>query len=304
MKFHSSCVPTALLITALGMSAAADAAPVATSTTSTGCGLTFTSNYTTIGPVGVAIDDSCSQGDSNTYGNYTATSNVQTGFGPAVPKVGVVDAAAAVVATGTDSDAPVGTYVGGEAIATGSVTYYFTVDEIRTPPATFTPSVYIEANASATFEGFTTGPGDFDYKGEAGALAILPGGARWEVQGEIYEPESSWSDGFSQSINLDLAPNDPANPFYEVTISAGCYAGAWAGGEYISRAECHATVDPTIYLDQEDFDSKYGSESFPLSDYYTLQFSDNVGVVPVPAAVWLFGSGVLGLIAAGRRKAA
>ena len=281
-----------------------NAAPVATTTTSTGCGLTFTSKYTTIGPVAVGIDDSCFHEVSSTYGNYTATSNVQTGFGPAVPKVGVVDAAAAVVATGTDPHAPVGANVGGEAIATGSVTYYFTVDEIRTPPATFTPSVYIEANASATFEGFATGPGDFNYEGEAGAIAILPDGTRWEVQRAIYDPESSWSDGFSQSINLDLPPNDPASPFYEVTISAGCYAGAWAGGDNTSRAECHATVDPTIYLDQAAFDAKYGAESFLLSDYYTLQFSDNVGVVPLPAVVWLFSSGLLGLIAIGRRKAA
>ena len=81
-------------------------------------------------------------------------------------------------------------------------------------------------------------------------------------------------------------------------------AVAWAGGDNTSRAECHATVDPTIYLDQAAFDAKYGAESFLLSDYYTLQFSDNVGVVPLPAVVWLFSSGLLGLIAVGRRKAA
>ena len=98
-----------------------NAAPVATSTTSTGCGLTFTSKYTTIGPVAAGLDDSCFHEVSSTYGTYTATSNVQTGFGPAVPKVGVVDAAAAVLATGTDPHAPVGSDVGGEAIAAGSV---------------------------------------------------------------------------------------------------------------------------------------------------------------------------------------
>jgi hypothetical protein len=288
----------------LVFSISVNAAPVATSTTSTGCGLTFTSNYTTIGPLNVAGDDSCFKEDSSTYGGYTATSNVKTGFGPAVPKVGVVDAAAAVIATTTDPHAPVGDNVGGEAIATGSVTFYFTVEKIRTPPATYTPSVYIEANAQASFQGYATGPGDFNYEGEAGAYAILPGGLQWEIERYILDPEDSWSDSFSESINLDLAPNDLANPFYEVTISAGCYVGAWAGGDNTSRAECQSKVDPTIYLDQEAFDAKYGSESFLLSDYYTLQFSDNVGVVPLPAAAWLFGSGLLGLIAVGRRKAA
>ena len=89
-----------------------------------------------------------------------------------------------------------------------------------------------------------------------------------------------------------------------MTISAGCYVGAWAGGDNTSRAECQSYVDPTIYLDQEAFDAKYGSESFLLSDYYTLQFSDNVGVVPLPAAAWLFGSGLLGLVGVARRKKA
>ncbi|MGB5398539.1 MAG: VPLPA-CTERM sorting domain-containing protein, partial [Gammaproteobacteria bacterium] len=281
-----------------------NAVTVATSTTSTGCGLTFTSNYKTIGPLNVAGEDSCDNSGSTSYGNYTAVSNVKTGFGPAIPKVGVVDAAAAVVATATDPQAPVGTRSGGEAIATGSVTFYFTVEEIRTPPSSYNPSTYIEANAQASFHGFTTGPGEFDYEGEAGAYAILPGGIQWEIARYIPGTEESWSDSFSESINLDLAPNDLANPFYVVTISAGCYVAASAGGENNSRAECQSNVDPTIYLDQEAFDAKYGSESFILSDYYRLQFSDNVDVVPVPAAAWLFGSGLVGLIGISRRKKA
>lgn len=299
----TSCVTFVLLM--VGVVVNATAAPGAISTTATGCGLTFTEKYKIIGPLNVAGDDSCDNSGSSTYGNYTATSNVKTGFGPAVPKVGVVDAEAAVVATGTDDSAPVGSYVGGEAIATGSVTFYFTVEEISTPPATYTPSTYIEAHAQASFQGFaSTGAGDFNYEGEAGAYAILPGGIQWEIAHYIHDPDDSWSDSFSESINLDLAPNDLANPFYEVTISAGCYVGAWAGGDYNSRAECQSKVDPTIYLDQEAFDAKYGSESFLLSDYYRLQFSDNVDVVPLPAAAWLFGSGLLGLVGVARRKKA
>ena len=288
----------------LVFSISVNAAPVAISTTSTGCGLTFTENYKTIGPLNVAGDDSCVKSGSSTYGSYTATSNVKTGFGPAVPKVGVVDAAAEVVAIANDPHAPVGTNVGGEAIATGSVSFYFTVEEIRTPPASYDPSTYIEAHAQASFQGSATGPGDFNYEGQAGAYAILPGGIKWEIAEYIFDPDDSWSDSFSESINLDLAPNDLANPFYEVTISAGCYVAATAGGDNTSRAECQSKVDPTVYLDQEAFDAKYGSESFLLSDYYRLQFSDNVGVVPLPAAAWLFGSGLLGLVGVARRKKA
>ena len=45
--------------------------------------------------------------------------------------------------------------------------------------------------------------------------------------------------------------------------------------------------------------------------FYSVEFFDGVNilevdvqVVPVPAAVWLFGSGLIGLIGVARRKAA
>ncbi len=37
---------------------------------------------------------------------------------------------------------------------------------------------------------------------------------------------------------------------------------------------------------------------------YSLRLEGQVGVVPVPAAVWLFGSGLVGLVGVARRKKA
>jgi len=273
-------------MTALGVSAAVDAAPSATSTTSVDCGLELPYRSRTIGPLTVAGEDSCDSAASTALGSYVAVSNVKTGFGPALPKVGVVEAAASVNATGTDEEGR-GTYLGGEAEAGGSVTFYFTVKEDRAPPGTYVPpKIYFEANGYATLEGFATNNADYNYEGSAGALAILPDGSQWGIEGEISDPESSsWSDEFAKSINLDLAPNDPANPFYQVTIGAGCYVGAWTGAVYTSRAGCRAFVDPTVRLGQEAFDAQYGADSFPLSEYYTLTFSENV--LPVPVKVSL-----------------
>ena len=39
-------------------------------------------------------------------------------------------------------------------------------------------------------------------------------------------------------------------------------------------------------------------------DYFTFAFEGSVSAVPVPAAVWLFGSGFLGLVGVARRKKA
>jgi hypothetical protein len=268
-------------MTALGVSAAVEAAPLAISTTSTGCGRSSTDNQTTIGPLTVAGQDSCDFSESDPEGFFVVSSNVLTGFGPEI-----VDTAASASATGTDDEAPVGSYVGGGAEAGGTVTYFFTVEEIRTPPETFVPMVYFEVTGSATLQGFATGPGDFNYEGNAGAMATLPDGTQWVIQGEISDQtSSSWSDEIAQSINLDLSPNDLANPFYQVSIAAGCYVAAWTGATYTSWAECQAVVNPTIRFNQEAFDAQHGSDSFQLSEYYALSFSENL------FEDWLFSDG-------------
>jgi hypothetical protein len=53
------------------------------------------------------------------------------------------------------------------------------------------------------------------------------------------------------------------------------------------------------------FDLGYGPQYNPLKTFYVYAWavhSGDVGAVPVPAAVWLFGSGLLGLVAVARRR--
>ena len=54
-----------------------------------------------------------------------------------------------------------------------------------------------------------------------------------------------------------------------------------------------------IILDATGFNSSGFAQAF---DPIVLTFRGQVGAVPVPAAVWLFLSGVLGLVAVGRRR--
>jgi hypothetical protein len=280
MKFHSRRVITVFLMTALGVSAAVDDAPLATSTTYSGCGVSSEDKLNYIGPLGVAAQDSCDSSGSTEQGFYVASSDVKTGFGTALPKIGVVDVVVEANANGTD-DSKFAKPVTAGAQAGGSVTFYFTVEEIRSPVMNWVPSVYFEAHGQATIEGSATNSAAFNYEGSAGAFVILPDGTQWGIEGEIEDPESpSWSDEFAKRINLELAPNDLDNPFYQVTIAAGCDVQVWTGGDYNSRAECQVAVDPTIRLDQEAFDAKHGSDSFQLSEYYTLEFSENVNAIP------------------------
>ncbi|MCP3869616.1 MAG: DUF1566 domain-containing protein [Gammaproteobacteria bacterium] len=68
----------------------------------------------------------------------------------------------------------------------------------------------------------------------------------------------------------------------------------WSGLEYAPNTDGAWIFD--FYDGYQDFDYKN------LSDYAWAVQSGDVGAVPIPAAVWLFGSGLFGLIGAGRLR--
>ena len=73
-----------------------------------------------------------------------------------------------------------------------------------------------------------------------------------------------------------------------------------------SKSVLSSSLLPTPFPDVNAFDSKYMSIRLKdtNNDFHFLRWSvDSVTTVPVPAALWLFGSGLLGLIGVARRKA-
>ncbi|MEN8130922.1 MAG: hypothetical protein ABFS45_12165 [Pseudomonadota bacterium] len=73
-----------------------------------------------------------------------------------------------------------------------------------------------------------------------------------------------------------------------------------------TAASCTALADPIIEFDQVAFDAMMGEDTFSLADEFQIQFSpsfENV-VIPLPPAVWLFGSGLLGLVGIARQRKA
>lgn len=65
----------------------------------------------------------------------------------------------------------------------------------------------------------------------------------------------------------------------------------------LTTSEFQAEVDPTFGFDQAAFDAMYGRRSFPLAEYYSLDFSPNVPAssVPEPSTVLLWGTFLAGL---------
>jgi len=79
-----------------------------------------------------------------------------------------------------------------------------------------------------------------------------------------------------------------------LTLTSGYVSGAALGG----TATYDAATFAGLGLTPGNYEWTWGSGA--SADSFTL----NVGAVPIPAAVWLFGSGLLGLVGVARKKAA
>lgn len=285
MKFSMVCFPFARrsvalagtsvsLIIAIGASTSiADTLPPATSTVSVGGGI---GGFKTKGPLPSGLNDSYDQSsaggtvDTPTY--VHEVSSVQTSIGPGMPLVGSVDANAAATASGP--------YVSGRAGAGGSVIFYFHVTQIKVPTLEpLTLPVYFEANGEGSVA---------DGYGSYNVFAQTDGGANFHIQNEGYAPIH---DSFDKATTLDLAPEHSYQVFLGATADA--FAPAGTTPNWSSHAEAIAAVDPIIRLDQAAFDARYGSNSFPLVDYYQIRFSPNV---PEPSTIAFVGTGLVGLI--------
>ena len=117
------------------------------------------------------------------------------------------------------------------------------------------------------------------------------------------EPDTVWP---------PVDPTDPTLPLSDYSgetliadsaiyrVHAEAWCNVYVKVEFVTQGVCGAYADPIISLDQAAFDVMMGTETFNLADYYELVFSPVP--VPVPAAVWLFGSALLGLAGFSKRR--
>jgi hypothetical protein len=211
-----------------------------------------------------------------------------TGFGPGFPFIGNVNGNAE--ATG-----------GGSASFSGSVVYSFQIQPLKAAPAR--PD-WVPVLFSAHGEGYATDSGldkDGNLTGSAAAegSAYLRGALGPSQQGFQFGFVSTHTGGFDNTISVQIPVNYFGDTFEQaVAISADCSAISF--GFSGSFATCGAAVDPFLGFDQPAFDAIMGNNTFQLNEHYKFVVSENV--VPIPPAVWLFGSGLLGLISVARRR--
>lgn len=226
----------------------------------------------------------------------SAVGYASAGFGPGFPQIGV-----------SSTSGEIATYNGiAEADFSASMQYSFEIQPIGTVPGT--PPSLLPVIFSAHGEGFSYRMG-YGISRSVG-VAHLSGDPvsytdgyvefRTEVVDETaYDPvdEEYQGGGFDVTKSLNLYPNYT----YNVGVSAAC--SMWAGPvgqDAAATIRCSARVDPFLGFDQAAFDAIMGANTFPLNEYYQFVVSPNA--VPIPPALWLFGSGLVGLIALGRRR--
>jgi hypothetical protein len=108
---------------------------------------------------------------------------------------------------------------------------------------------------------------------------------------------------------VGLISTDAGNAFFNAVgttlgnvFASGTVNGTAGGGAIDFWQATQVAGTPTATVKPLHYTNGSGAGQFTLSAQGDLQYSIPGGAVPLPAAVWLFGSGLLGLIGVGRRR--
>ena len=148
-------------------------------------------------------------------------------------------------------------------------------------------------------------PGDADFEGsdpnnpnasDVSDIVGVPGLLSLYKDDAGGSENGSFADNYTTTYDYEPDPED-------ATIT-------WDGGDSISCPECFLVVkdgshDPIWYI--FDIGNWDGMMDIELTGFWPDQGAISHveivgGVIPVPAAVWLFGSGLLGLVGVARRR--
>lgn len=140
-------------------------------------------------------------------------------------------------------------------------------------------------------------------------------GINWLEFGGVYYDVQFVDTSGSSALNGaydDVASSNEANAAFLDVLNSSNVTGvngnfsqlSWDDGFGIAKSGGYVNLAYSISLDEWRISRVTTMTSFPLQTWtkITLSSTPPPPPVPVPAAIWLFGSGLLGLIAASRRK--
>lgn len=156
--------------------------------------------------------------------------------------------------------------------AAGGVSYYLKIN-VRggvQPPA-FTPPLPVHVVATVSAKAGKSG--------DASARVVFSS-AVIATTGDLLFGQSNAMTGEAHS---DIAPGQQKL----VSSGAACGAGAYIHPQNAQPVDdCNARADPTFEFDQELFDQRWGSQSFPIADYYEIEYSPNLATAYDLADDW------------------
>ena len=234
-------------------------------------------NYTMYITGGCFAFDNCQTTGSGTISDNTNAAQASiSGFGSGIVGdgyMGVIDFAL----NGSGTITSVTSFSQDSYLATAGGTFYLRATDLSSMGGS------IDSSGNMTFD--TTGR-----LGIAAAYASTLGEQPWNIDDStakttptpsgVYVP---WTTGTSITGAKGFTPGYTETGSLLIDAGAGAWTGTLVGGNNIGSA--WGSFDNQQY--GEVFNVKIVAEST---------------VVPVPAAVWLFGSGLLGLVGIGRRK--
>ena len=195
-----------------------------------------------------------------------------------------------------------GDCTGGTNVGTGSFTLTtnatgdgFTVGAYSGIAYTGTPGGLFNTGGAVADSGTVSDAGQLDlgFQGRTGTAQFFPqyAGNAWNIDPFGNGTGGGGYEGFTTSSDSHVDPNDPATTILTLTgtnlslVGSAGGIGTWAG-ELVSVG---------------NVGTQWGAfTGTPYTERYNIEVTGPV--VPVPAAVWLFGSGLIGLVGVARRR--
>ncbi len=230
-------------------------------------------------------DFTCNKGSTVNSGIYNYAENTY-----AATSVGALSALAQGSVTGGEDNSFSPRYVLGSSIAT--VTYGFNV----VAPTGYDPNLAVPLLVDVYLQTTITG-GDSENQSTADAYVSLLDNSNSHTAIEYACVHGGYPGDCSQA-NFSGSFVDNVTPNSLITAKINAAIQLRNGQTGIAPAQAQAFADPYIQIDPAFLAAHPG---------YSLTFGANVTnapPVPAPAAGWLFGSGLMGLVGVARRKKA